>query len=199
MITREVIKLKERLKRAPVLFLQFCKLGCFTFGGGWSIIAQMQKKYVEEEGRITSEELLDMTSVGRSLPGTMIGNVAFLFGYHECGLLGGIACVIGMILPPMVVLTGITYCYNMVMGQEWVMRAMVGVRAAVVPIIATAAVKLRKGAFRYPLCYGLMAAGFALYLFAGVSCVVLVVIGVIAGIVICEIYERRELKEHGTA
>ena len=51
------------------------KFGLFTFGGGWSIIAQMQKLYVEQEHTITSEELLDLTSVGRSLPGTMIGNV----------------------------------------------------------------------------------------------------------------------------
>ncbi len=65
-------------KKALILFGQFFQFGCFTFGGGWSIVAQMQKLYVEKEKTITSQELLDITSVGRSLPGTMIGNVAML-------------------------------------------------------------------------------------------------------------------------
>ena len=70
----------KRARQILGLFLQFMKFGLFTFGGGWSIIAQMQKLYVEQEKTITSEELLDLTSVGRSLPGTMIGNVAMLYG-----------------------------------------------------------------------------------------------------------------------
>ena len=51
------------------IFLQFLKFGCFTFGGGLNIIAQMQRLYVDEEKRISSVELLDLTSVARSLPG----------------------------------------------------------------------------------------------------------------------------------
>ena len=76
----------NNLKKAAVLFGQFFQFGCFTFGGGWSIVAQMQKLYVEKEKTITSQELLDITSVGRSLPGTMIGNVAMLYGYRAAGI-----------------------------------------------------------------------------------------------------------------
>ena len=49
----------------------------------------MQRLYVEKRKTITGEELLDITSVGRSLPGTMIGNVAMLYGNHAAGLAGG--------------------------------------------------------------------------------------------------------------
>ena len=66
----------KRAREICELFVQFMKFGLFTFGGGWSIVAQMQKLYVEEKHTITAEELLDLTSVGRSVPGTMIGNVA---------------------------------------------------------------------------------------------------------------------------
>ena len=76
----------KRARQVLGLFFQFMKFGLFTFGGGWSIVAQMQKLYVEQEKVITSEELLDLTSVGRSLPGTMIGNVAVLYGYRVAGL-----------------------------------------------------------------------------------------------------------------
>ena len=171
----------NNLKKAAVLFGQFFQFGCFTFGGGWSIVAQMQKLYVEKEKTITSQELLDITSVGRSLPGTMIGNVAMLYGYRAAGILGGIACVIAMVTPPMIVLSLITYFYTLFKENLWVMSAMTGVRAAIVPIIASAAVT---------------AAAFALYLFFNVSCVLLVVMGVIGGILICECHERREARKH---
>ena len=48
-------------KKALRLFGQFFQFGCFTFGGGWSIVAQMQKLYVEKEKTITSQELLDIS------------------------------------------------------------------------------------------------------------------------------------------
>ena len=108
------------------LFFQFMKFGLFTFGGGWSIVAQMQKLYVEQEKVITSEELLDLTSVGRSLPGTMIGNVAMLYGYRVAGVAGGMACLFGMILPPLAVLAVITQFYTAFQNNLWVAAAMRG-------------------------------------------------------------------------
>lgn len=120
----------KKYREIGLMFLQFLKFGCFTFGGGWSIVAQMQKLYVEEKKTITSGELLDLTSMGRSLPGTMIGNVAFLYGHYAAGILGGIACVVGMIIPPLVMLSVITYFYAEFKDNQWVSAAMMGVRAA---------------------------------------------------------------------
>ena len=94
------------------IFLQFLKFGCFTFGGGLNIIAQMQRLYVDEEKRISSVELLDLTSVARSLPGLFVGNVAFLYGYRESGYPGAFAALFGMVIPPMIVLGFITYFYT---------------------------------------------------------------------------------------
>ena len=183
--------MEKKWKKMLTLFWQFFQFGCFTFGGGWSIIAQMQKLYVEKEKTITSQELLDITSVGRSLPGTMIGNVAMLYGYRVGGFLGGFLCVIAMITPPMLVLSVITYFYTLFKENLWVMSAMTGVRAAIVPIIASATVNMVKGAFRFPPCFVLAAAAFVLYLFFNVSCVMLVVMGIIGGLLISEYYERK--------
>ena len=77
----------SQCSRALELFLYFFKIGFYTFGGGWSIVAQIQQEYVQKKGWITDEDLLDITSVGRSLPGLMIGNVSYLFGYHVAGFL----------------------------------------------------------------------------------------------------------------
>ena len=127
------------------LFLKFLKIGCITFGGGWSIIAQIREEYVQKKGIMTDEELLDLTSVGRSLPGIMVENVTALFGYRCAGVWGAVACVLGLSAAPMVLLALLTLCYTAFRDSYWVAAAMTGVRVAVVPIIFCAAVPLTKG------------------------------------------------------
>ena len=77
----------NKAKKYGILLLEFIRFGCFTFGGGWSIIAQMRQLYVEKKHVITDEELLDLTSIAKSLPGSMIANVAMLYGYRAGGLI----------------------------------------------------------------------------------------------------------------
>ena len=89
----------DKAEKYGILLLEFIRFGCFTFGGGWSIIAQMRQLYVEKKHVITDEELLDLTSVAKSLPGTMIANVAMLYGYRAGGLPGGFLSVFGMVFP----------------------------------------------------------------------------------------------------
>ena len=180
-------------KKILLLFVQFLKFGCFTFGGGYSIIAQMQKIYVEERNVITNEEILDLTSVGRSLPGTMIGNIAMLFGYREAGVWGGIACLTGMVLPPMVMLSAITLFYNAFRSSFWVAAAMSGVRSAVVPIIFSATLNLIHGAYRMQSCILVTLLIFAMYSFLDVSCIWLMAIGAVCGLVISGIYEKKSV------
>lgn len=174
------------------MFLEFAKFGCFTFGGGWSIIAQMQQQYVEKQKEITPQELLDLASVAKSLPGAMIGNVAMLYGYRVGGLAGGFAAVFGMILPPFAVILVISYFYTAFRANPWVNAAMEGMQAAVVPIIFGAAVNLVKGSMPYPPYVLLMLTSVAAYLFTGINPVFMVILGVALGLVIGSYYERRQ-------
>ena len=177
------------------MFLEFAKFGCFTFGGGWSIIAQMQQLYVEKRKEITSQELLDLTSVAKSLPGTMIGNVAMLYGYRVGGLWGGLAAVFGMILPPLAVIVAISYFYAAFRANPWVNAAMEGMQAAVVPIIFSAAINLVKGSMPYPPCVLLLLISVAAYLFTDLNPIFLVILGVVLGLVIGSCYDRRTLHD----
>ena len=175
------------------LFLEFARCGCFTFGGGWSIIAQMQQVYVEKKEEITSQELMDLASVAKSLPGAMIGNVAMLYGYRVAGLAGGFAAVFGMILPPFAVIVVISFFYAAFRSNPWVNAAMEGMQAAVVPIIFSAAISLVKGSLTYPPCVLVMLLSVALYLFTNVNPIFLVILGVVLGIFIGSYYERRHM------
>ena len=91
--------IKNDPKVALKLFLYFFKIGWFTFGGGFSILAQMQKDFVEKQHLVDEQTMLDQASIGRSLPGLMVANVAYLFGYSQGGLLAGVASVIGITIP----------------------------------------------------------------------------------------------------
>ena len=176
--------MREKFKRAFGLYLYFFKIGWFTFGGGWSIVAQMQTDFVEKKKSIESEELLDIVGVGRSLPGTMIGNVAYLFGYHQCGVPGGVMALLGIVTPPLVILSVLTFFYSNVRDNIWVAKALTGVRAVVAPVILSAVLKLTKGAFPTKACYVLCGVGCVLSLIFHVNSVLIVLLGIIAGLVL---------------
>lgn len=181
----------EKLKNAMRLYKQFFIFGCFTFGGGWGIVAQMEKQYVAKEGVLTKEELLDMIGVGRSLPGIMISNITLLYGYHAGGVLGALASVFGLVTPPVLILMAVTTGYTLLEHNPIVLKAMAGVRAAVVPIIFSSVIRLWDGAFRYPPCYLILVACFCLYAFLHVNVVLLVLLGALVGLILCEYMERR--------
>lgn len=186
-------------KEYLILFLEFVRVGVFTFGGGWSIVSQMQQLYVEKKKNITAQELLDITSVGRSLPGTMIGNVAMLYGYRVGGFLGGFLCVIGMCTPPMAILIAISFGYDAFRSNFWVSAGMEGVQAAVMPIIAAAAFGLVKGSIKNWFSIAVLISAVILYLVFHVSVVYLILMGIAAGLVYGELSSRKEGKTHGAA
>ena len=183
----------KNLSRTLDILLTFLKFGCFTFGGGWSIIAQIQKEYVEKKKWITDEELLDFTAVGRSVPGLMIGNVSVLFGYQAAGVTGALAALFGMIIPPFIIMIGVTFLYNMFKDNVYVASAMVGVRAAVAPIIVSALIKLYKSGMKDVFCYIVAISAFVLSLFFGLNNVIIVISGAFAGLLYMEVKSRNGL------
>ena len=83
-------------RMALLMLLYFIKIGAFTFGSGWSIIAQMEQEFVDERGWMTKSDLLELIAVGKSLPGIMVANITLLFGYQMAGVLGGICAAISL-------------------------------------------------------------------------------------------------------
>ena len=80
--------MKEQYRKLIVLYCTMFKIGCFTFGGGWSIIAQIEEEFCKKRGWVTEEQILDFMSVAKSLPGIMIVNYSVLFGYTAAGIPG---------------------------------------------------------------------------------------------------------------
>ncbi len=174
---------KKNIKKGLMLFVFFFKIGCFTFGGGWSILAQMEQEFVDRKHLVTKDELLELVAVGKSVPGIMITNISMLFGYHVGGLFGGVCAVLGMTCPAVLILSLVTCFYNAMKSNYWCQGALTGIQAAVVPIIGSAALSLGKDALRSRKGQIVCIAAFVLLVFAGVSNIILVVLGIVLGIV----------------
>jgi len=184
----------EKLRRAWLLFFFFFRIGFFTFGGGWSIIAQMTREFVEKRKWLTNEALMDNVSISQSLPGIMIINCSVQFGYSMGGMLCAFASALGIALPSFLILLIVTYAYNVFADNIYVARALVGVRAAVVPIIISAILRLRKAALKDALGWIFASLALLLCLFTNVSRALIILVGGIAGVLILNARHRKEEK-----
>jgi chromate transporter len=63
------------------LFLIFCKIGIFTFGGGYSMVALIQNEVVEKYHWLSAEEFTDLLAVSQMTPGPVGINTATYTGY----------------------------------------------------------------------------------------------------------------------
>lgn len=175
---------KEKCKRAWTVFHVMFRVGFFTWGGGWSIVAQLQREFIEKRAWLTQEELTDQVAVGRSMPGIMIMNISVLFGYHIGGLPGVFGSLLGIASPSVIVMCLFTLFYTQIRDNVYVARALVGVRAAVIPIIGSAALKMRKAAWVDAPAYLITLGAFLLSLLTPVHNIVIVLSGAALGLLL---------------
>ena len=128
------------------LFLTFVKIGMFTIGGGYAMLPLIQRDVVDR-GWMTKEDFIDVFSVAQSLPGIFAVNIAIFVGYKLKKTWGGFVCALGTILPSFVIMLLIALFFTQVKDNVWVEKAFMGLRPAVVALIAvpclTTAVELR--------------------------------------------------------
>lgn len=174
----------KKENRYWTIFWVMFKIGCITFGGGWSIIAQLQEEFVDKRHWIDQDQLVDFISLGRSFPGIMIINISVLFGYTAAGFWGAVLAAFGLSLPALICIAIVTMFYSALKDNVWVAKALDGVRCAVIPIILGAAVRLKDAALKGPLSYVLAAAALVVCTFTGVNKILIVVTGAVIGIVL---------------
>ena len=117
------------------LFISTLYISAFTFGGGFVIITFMKKKFVDELHWIDEEEMLDLTAIAQSSPGAIAVNAAILVGWKTVGLPGMVVAVIGTIIPPMVILTIISFFYVAFATNPYIALILKGMEAGVAAVI----------------------------------------------------------------
>jgi chromate transporter len=86
------------------LFYTFAKIGLFTFGGGYGMIAIVQDECVEKKKWITEDEFATVLTIAESTPGPIAINCATYTGYAQGGILGSLAATFGVVLPSFVII-----------------------------------------------------------------------------------------------
>jgi chromate transporter len=117
------------------LFFSTLYISAFTFGGGFVIITFMKRKFVDELHWIDEEEMLDLAALAQSSPGAIAVNAAILVGWRVGGFAGMLTSVVGTILPPMVILSVISFFYTAFATNPYVAMVLKGMQAGVAAVI----------------------------------------------------------------
>lgn len=156
----EEVKLEKKSTVLKKLFLSTLSLSAFTFGGGYVIISLMKTKFVDELHWITEDEMLDMTAIAQSSPGAIAVNGAIVVGYKLAGIPGVLISVLGAILPPMVILSVVSLCYNAFISNPVIAALLKGMESGIGAVIASvvwdmaAGIVKQKGVFSIAVMAG---------------------------------------------
>lgn len=124
------------------LFLTFAKIGLFTFGGGYAMIAMIENNCVERKKWITHEEMMDITVIAESTPGPIAINCATFTGYKKAGFAGALTATLGIVLPSFLVIYLISMFLDNFLELTVIASAFKGIKIAVGILILDAAVTM---------------------------------------------------------
>lgn len=133
------------MKKLGALALAFLKIGAFTFGGGYAMIALLEHEFVGRKQWIGQEEFLDMVAIAESTPGPIAINAATYIGYRTAGLAGAAAATVSVCLPSFVIIFIISQFFDAFLELRYVAAAFRGIQVCVVYLIGSAGLKLLKG------------------------------------------------------
>ena len=132
------------MKKITILFLTFLKIGLFTFGGGYAMIALLKNEFVSKKQWITNDMFLDMVAIAESTPGPVAINSATYIGYHIAGFKGALASTTAVCIPSFTIIYVISSYFDSFLKLSYVSYAFDGIQACVVYLILSAGIQMLK-------------------------------------------------------
>ena len=143
--------LVKKTKGYLSLFLTMLKIGLFTFGGGYAMIALLENEFVEKKKWLEKDEFLDVAAIAESTPGPIAINAATYIGYKNAGIIGSIIATLGICIPSFIIIYAISLFFDAFLSLTLVAYAFKGIQICVVYLILTAGLKMlahmKKNAF----------------------------------------------------
>lgn len=170
------------------IFITFFKIGTFTFGGGYAMVLLIQREVVERNKWLTMDEFMPALALAQSAPGPMVVNTAIMIGYRLRKTKGGLIAAFGAILPSFVIMLLIALLFSNIANDPTVESIFKGMRPAVVSLILTSVIVFAKKVkyWTYPIAIAV-----AMAIYKGFSPLLLILMGVIAGVVYAYINRKR--------
>ena len=172
------------MKELFKLFKTFAKIGAFTFGGGYAMLALLQREIVDNNKWATEEELLDYYAIAQCTPGVIAVNTATFIGAKKAGVLGGIAATLGVIFPSIIIITIIAAFINHFLEYEIVQHILGGIRVAVAVLIIKSVITMSKKSITDIVCVIIAAVSFLLSLIFSLSPILIVLAAAALGLIL---------------
>lgn len=159
------------------LFFSTLYLSAFTFGGGYVIVTLLKNRFVDQYHWIDEDEMLDLVAIAQSAPGAIAVNGAIVVGYKLAGLAGVAVSVLGAVIPPMAILTVVSYCYDAFSTNPYIAAMLGGMRAGVGAVITSVVYDMGKNVVRAgdPVNVVIMILSFCISYFLNVNVVFIIV------------------------
>lgn len=132
-----------------VLFLEFLKIGAFTFGGGYAMIPFIQETVLKHDW-LTNQQIIDFIAVSESTPGAFAVNISTYVGSQVGAaqngfwgsILGATLATTAVVLPAFVIILIIAKIYEKFKSSKTVKGAMFGLKSTVVGLIGAAVISI---------------------------------------------------------
>ncbi len=144
------------------LFVTFFQIGLFGFGGGYAMISLIQGQVVTSHHWLTMGEFTDVVAISQMTPGPVGINSATYCGYtaiHNAGysmgmsILGSATATFALVLPTLILMILISKMFMKYVQTSAVQSIFLGLRPAVVGLLAAATLLLMNSENFYDLSH----------------------------------------------
>lgn len=157
------------------------------------------QKFVEQLHWIDEEEMMDLTAIAQSSPGAIAVNASILVGYRVAGVPGALVTVLGTVLPPLIILSIISFFYTAFRDNRIVALVMRGMQAGVAAVICDVVLTMGRSVLgeRRVLPVVMLLGAFAAARFFGVNVVAIILVCGAVGA--ADLWRRQRTSKGGRA
>lgn len=189
----------QEAKNLGTLFFTFFKIGLFTFGGGYAMIALLEEEFIQRRKWLDKDEFLDMTAIAESTLGPVAINSATYLGYKLAKVPGAATATVAVCLPSFLIIYAISLFFEQFTQLTVIASAFKGIQVCVIYLIFSAGVRMLKALDKSPFATGVLAAVMLVMVglsLAGVSVssILLILLSGAAGVAAWLISRRKEGK-----
>lgn len=189
----------QEAKSLGTLFFTFFKIGLFTFGGGYAMIALLEEEFIQRRKWLDKDEFLDMTAIAESTPGPVAINSATYLGYKLAKIPDAATATVAVCLPSFLIIYAISLFFKQFTQLTVIANAFKGIQVCVIYLIFSAGVRMLKALDKSPFATGVLAAVMLVMVglsLAGVSVssILLILLSGAAGVAAWLIGRRKEGK-----
>ncbi|MBQ4252886.1 MAG: chromate transporter [Erysipelotrichaceae bacterium] len=118
------------LKKLWLLFFNTFTIS-MTANSGYAMLGVIKNRFVDKYKWFTAEQMGEFIALAQSCPGPVAVSSSMIIGYQSCGLAGGLAAVLGVILPPIIMMILVTMFYTFISTNQLVRIFINGMQAGV--------------------------------------------------------------------